>query len=120
MPVAFSVVETDSDLIVYSAIDEKPKTVSDPHALARVRDVRARPTVSLLVDEWHEDWSRLGWLRLDGNATLLEPNGETTDEHAAAVKALRGRYPQYTAHRLEERPVLRIQIKRVTGWSAAL
>lgn len=119
VPVAFVVVEASRDLIVYSALDEKPKTVSDPRSLARVRDIRARTQVSLLVDEWHEDWTRLAWVRLDGEAALLEPEPATATERARAVAALRERYPQYAAQRLEERPILRIRIERVSGWSAA-
>jgi PPOX class probable F420-dependent enzyme len=119
VPIAFAVVEAGPDLTVYSALDEKPKTVGDPRDLARVRDIRARPQVALLVDEWHEDWRRLSWLRLDGHATLLEPDDAGAREHAAAVAVLRERYPQYAAHSLEDRPMLRVRIDGVTGWSAA-
>lgn len=118
IPVAFAVVEEAPELIVYSALDEKPKTMSDPRDLARVRDIRQRPQVSLLVDEWHEDWARLTWLRLDGEATLIEPAGTTIGEHAAAIRELRERYPQYASQKLEERPIVRIRVERVTGWSA--
>lgn len=119
MPIAFAVAAADEENgapILYSALDEKPKAVADPHALARVRDILARPRVSVLVDRWDEDWSRLAWLRLDGIATLLEPTGSDAAEHATAVSLLRERYAQYAAHRLEERPVLRIAIARVLGW----
>jgi PPOX class probable F420-dependent enzyme len=119
VPVAFAVMGASPDLIVYSALDEKPKTVVDPRDLARVRDITARPQVSLLVDEWHEDWTRLAWLRLDGEARLLEPDPAVAGEHATAVAALRERYPQYAAQRLEERPILRVVIDRVSGWNAA-
>ena len=119
VPVAYAVVETGSELIVYSALDEKPKTVSDPHELARVRDIGARPLVSLLVDEWQEDWARLEWLRLDGTASLLEPATPNSPELLTAVAALRARYPQYGSHDLENRPILRIIVERVTGWSVA-
>ena len=37
-------------------------------------------------------------------------------EHAAAVAALRAKYPQYATHRLEERPLIRIEIDRVVDW----
>src|SRR5439155_22371378 len=48
-------------LVLYSALDEKPKRVGDPLALARVRDLLARPAAAVLVDRWSEDWQRLGW-----------------------------------------------------------
>ena len=59
--------------------------------LARVRDMLARPAVTLLVDRWDEDWSRLGWVRIDGRAAIVEPG----PGHAAAIDALRAKYPQY-------------------------
>ena len=35
-----------------------------------------------------------------------------------AVAALRARYPQYLTHRLDDRPLIRIEIDRVTTWGA--
>lgn len=119
MPLAFALkATTDDDLpILYSALDEKPKSVADPRELGRVRDILARPGVSVLVDRWSEDWSELAWLRLDGDATLIEPTGRAAAEHSQAVSLLRDRYPQYATHRLEERPILRIAIQRAVDWS---
>ncbi|MEA2619441.1 MAG: hypothetical protein QOC97_214, partial [Chloroflexota bacterium] len=97
--------------------DDKPKRDDDPLALARVRDIAADPRISVLVDRWHEDWSRLAWLRIEGRAALMMP-ADGPAEHAAAVAALRSRYPQYATHRLELRPLIRIAIERVTDWGA--
>jgi PPOX class probable F420-dependent enzyme len=99
-------------VVLYSALDEKPKSVSDPHELARVRDIVERPRVTVLVERWSEDWSELAWLRLEGDATLLEAG----DEHAAAVALLRERYPQYGSHNLEARPIIRIEVGRAVSW----
>jgi PPOX class probable F420-dependent enzyme len=101
---------------LYSPIDEKPKRGDDPHDLARIRDIRARPQATLLVDRWSEDWRRLGWLRLETRAELVEPTPPELEEHAAAVAALRSKYPQYAAHRLEDRPILRFTVERVVAW----
>lgn len=117
VPIAFALVERAEGLTLYSALDEKPKTVADPRGLARVRDIRARPRVSVLVDRWSEDWADLAWLRLDGSAELLEPDN-TAPEHAAATALLRDRYPQYAGQRLEDRPLIRISVDHVEGWSA--
>ncbi|HUG48080.1 MAG TPA: TIGR03668 family PPOX class F420-dependent oxidoreductase [Candidatus Limnocylindria bacterium] len=103
--------------LLYSALDDKRKSVDDPRELARVRDIAVRPRVSVLVDRWSEDWSRLAWLRLDGEATLLEP-ADHAEEHAWALHLLRGRYPQYASHSLAQRPVVRVEITGVAGWSA--
>jgi hypothetical protein len=35
---------------------------------------------------------------------------------SAAIEALRAKYPQYAAHRLEDRPVLRLTVDRVVAW----
>ena len=119
VPIAFAYADSaEGQLILYSVLDEKPKSVADPRSLARVKDVLARPRVTVLVDEWSEDWSHLTWLRLDAIATLIEPDSDRDSEHLAALRLLRERYSQYDRHRLETRPVLRIAVERVVGWSA--
>jgi PPOX class probable F420-dependent enzyme len=112
VPICFVV---SSELpILYTPIDDKPKRTDDPFALARVRDIVADPRVTILVDRWDEDWTRLAWLRVEGRAALLAaPLGP---EHANAVAALRAKYPQYGSHRLEERPLLRVELEQVVGW----
>jgi PPOX class probable F420-dependent enzyme len=99
--------------LVWSPLDEKPKAVDDPRALARVRDIERDPRVTVLVDRWSEDWSKLGWLRLDGHAELVEA------ADPEVVAALRAKYPQYLDHDLESRPLIRITMERVTGWAAS-
>jgi PPOX class probable F420-dependent enzyme len=121
VPIAYALAPwTDGDgrPLLYSALDEKPKSVADPRRLARVRDIVARPRVTVLVDRWSEDWSRLAWLRLYGRATLVEPTTDWTDggRHLDAVRLLRERYAQYSDQRLEQRPVLRIVIERAVSW----
>ena len=103
--------------VLYTPLDEKPKRVVDPRALARVRDLVKRPDVALLVDRWSEDWTELAWLRIRGRAALLEP-GDAPDEHAGAVAALRVKYPQYREHRLEDRALIRIEVLGAIWWSA--
>lgn len=102
--------------VIYTPIDEKPKRTDDPHAVARVRDLFVLPEVTLIVDRWDEDWSRLAWLRLYGSGELLEPQTHEISEHAAAVAALRARYAQYATHDLATRPIIRIGIERVVSW----
>jgi PPOX class probable F420-dependent enzyme len=111
VPVCFVI----DDDVVWSPIDQKPKSTSDPRALARVRDIEARREVSLLVDRWSEDWSELAWLRLSGRAELVE----AADVPGGIVGALRARYPQYVSQDLEHRPMIRISIDHATSWFAA-
>lgn len=120
VPLAFAFTDSPDGPVVYSALDEKPKSVVDPRDLARVRDIVARPRVSVLVDRWSEDWSQLAWLRLEGMASVLEPTDSPAGEHASAVGMLRARYPQYAGQSLEDRPIIRIAVERVVSWSAAV
>jgi len=111
-------------LVLYSAIDEKPKRMADPLALARVRDLLARPAASVLVDRWSEDWERLGWVRLACRGEIVRPDadrpgsGAEAAAHARAVAALRAKYPQYVAQHLEARPLIRLTCTVAGSWGA--
>ena len=111
VPICYVVI----DDVVWSPLDEKPKAVDDVRALARVRDIAARPDIALLVDRWSEDWTELAWLRIRGRAELVE----SVDVPPGIVGALRSKYPQYQDHDLEHRPMLRITIERARSWIAA-
>lgn len=104
--------------IVYTPIDQKPKESPDPRNLARVRDILVLPDVTMLVDHWNEDWTRLAWLRAYGVGEMLEPQAREVEEHARAVAELRAKYPQYVEHELESRPIIRVLIDRIVGWGA--
>ena len=115
VPICFIVDAADPSRVrMLTPLDDKPKATNDKQALARVRDIRARPEVSLLVERWDEDWSRLAWLRLTGRATLLDP----ADVPRRAVERLRTKYPQYATHDLESSPMIEIELERAASWGA--
>jgi PPOX class probable F420-dependent enzyme len=118
VPICFVVGDDDSRGAprLYSPLDEKPKRSADPHDLARVHDLLVLPEVTLLVDRWSEGWDELGWLRLYGRGILLEPEPHEREEHAAAVAALREKYPQYRDQAIDARPVIRMTMDRVVSW----
>jgi PPOX class probable F420-dependent enzyme len=107
----------DERFTLYSPIDEKPKRSSDPLALARVRDITARPKTAVLVDRWSEEWHDLGWVRLACTASIVDPSREP-DRHAGAIAGLRAKYPQYRAQRLESRPLIRLDCTVARAWGA--
>ena len=99
---------------LHIALDEKPKDIPAAR-LKRVRNILENPRVALVADRYTEDWDLLAYVMVRGRATLLQTG---TDEHAAAVRLLRGKYHQYERMRLEENPVISIRPERVASWGA--
>ena len=102
---------------IYSAIDEKKKGVAD-RKLRRVRNIEANSYVSLVVDDYSEDWSRLVYVLVSGSAEIIMPGPEHEGEHALAVSLLRDKYPQYRSMAIESRPILKIMPLRIKRWLA--
>lgn len=96
------------DGVFYFAVDEKPKRTT---RLKRLRNIAENPRVSLIIDRYDEDWSRLAWLLAQGRADILEDG----PERDRAIAALRQKYPQYRDMRLAG-PAVRIQPERITSW----
>ncbi|MGP8001455.1 MAG: TIGR03668 family PPOX class F420-dependent oxidoreductase [Streptosporangiaceae bacterium] len=96
---------------VYTAVDAKPKSTT---RLQRLRNIRANPRVALLADCYADDWTRLWWVRADGQAAVLAG----PDELAGPLRLLAVRYPQYAAQR-PAGPVIAVRVDRWTGWAAA-
>jgi PPOX class probable F420-dependent enzyme len=99
---------------LYFALDRKPKRDDDWHMLRRVRNIETNGRVSIVVDTYDEDWSKLAWVLLEGVATILEGGAERD----TAANALATKYPQYQGGGLEDRPVVRVVIERAVEWSA--
>ena len=96
---------------VYFTIDEKPNRKSTV-PLKRMSNMQENPFVALVVDRYDEDWSRLGWVMLQGRAEIMT-RGE---EHDLAQAGLRVRYPQLENMRIESLPVVAIRIEHATSW----
>ncbi|RCW46810.1 PPOX class probable F420-dependent enzyme [Halopolyspora algeriensis] len=106
VPVTFVVT---GDLIT-TAVDHKPKHTT---ALKRLRNITENPEVTLLVDHYEDDWSRLWWVRADGTASLT---GAT--ERPELVAALATKYGQYQQHRPSSTLIV-VRVHRWTGWAAS-
>jgi PPOX class probable F420-dependent enzyme len=102
---------------IYSPVDEKPKRVA-PAQLKRVRNVRANPKVSLVIDDYSEDWGELGFVFITGRAEIISPE-LCAPEHARAVALLREKYEQYRLMAIDERLIIKITIKSVRRWDAS-
>jgi PPOX class probable F420-dependent enzyme len=106
VPICYALIRDE----VYFTIDEKPK--KKPTALKRLANLRANPFAALVVDRYDEDWTRLGWVMVRGSAKILESG----PEHDHAQAALRQRYPQLAAMRIEGLPVVAVRIEHASSW----
>ena len=100
----------------FTPLDEKPKRVAESR-LRRVRNIEARSEVALVIDQYDDDWSRLGYVLVQGRAELLQPENTM---HVQALVLLRERYIQYRTMALEKYPVIVITPERVTSWGPAI
>jgi PPOX class probable F420-dependent enzyme len=112
VPVCYAI----DDQTLYFVADAKPKR-RPARELARLQNLRANPRAAVVVDDWAEDWTRLAFVLVRG------PAREITDPlaHAAALRLLRARYPQYVGMSLDdviEHPVVGIEPASVVLWRA--
>lgn len=106
VPIVFAL---DGDTL-YSAVDAKPKRSK---TLRRIENARERPEVTILVDHYEDDWSRLWWIRLRGRARVLD-GGEELER---ALRLLAEKYPQYRDEPPGP-PVVAVDVTDVREWSA--
>jgi PPOX class probable F420-dependent enzyme len=107
VPIVFAL---DGDTL-YSAVDAKPKR---SRTLRRIENARARPDVTVLVDHYDDDWTKLWWIRLRGRARVLD-DGPEADR---ALELLREKYAQYRDEP-PGTPVLAIDVTEARTWSAS-
>ncbi|MFQ5933566.1 MAG: TIGR03668 family PPOX class F420-dependent oxidoreductase, partial [Dehalococcoidia bacterium] len=94
-----------------SVIDDKPKT-AERGRLKRIRNILSNPNVCLTVDEYSDDWSKLGFVMVQGVASVIYSGSE----HDAAAALLRQRYVQYQDMDMTGRPMLCIQPEHIVTW----
>ena len=112
--------------VLWSPIDGKPKRSA---ALARVRNVERDSRVSVILDHYDADWTRLWWLQLDGHAEVVTSREPASDPVLApVVEALQVKYDQYQRPRgrragvalfRDEPTLLRVAVKNHTSWCAS-
>jgi PPOX class probable F420-dependent enzyme len=112
LPHLVPVVMAVTDDRVYSVVDAKPKT---SQRLQRLRNVASNPAVSLLVDQYDEDWAAIWWVRADGRARVIE----TGPERDHAIELLSARYPQGAAPLESFGAAVVVDVARWVGWTAS-
>jgi PPOX class probable F420-dependent enzyme len=102
-PVTFALVGD----ALWSAVDDKPKRRRGEQ-LARVRRLRANPACALTADRYDDDWTRLAWIQVVAQATVLDVRDDV-------LAALAARYPAYR-ERPPGGPLLRLDPVHVVWW----
>jgi PPOX class probable F420-dependent enzyme len=105
VPVVFAI---DGDTF-YSLSD------ADTRRAKRLRNLERDPRVSVLVDEYDEDWAGVWWVRMRGTGRTID-GGE---EWERAKQLLWKKYPQYEDAPEEEGagPVMAVEVERWQGWA---
>jgi PPOX class probable F420-dependent enzyme len=97
----------------YSPIDEKPKRVAAAK-LKRLKNIAENSNVAVIIDHYEENWRKLAYVLVSGKARVLLRGAN----HRKAVRLLRRKYPQYRSMAIDQRPLIVIRPKRMTGWAA--
>ena len=94
---------------LWSAVDDKPKR--RPGELpARIRRLQADGRAALTVDRYDDDWTRLAWVQVLGEITVVDLRDDV-------LAALAARYAPYR-ERAPRGPLLRLQPRRLLCWRA--
>ncbi|HZC99797.1 MAG TPA: TIGR03668 family PPOX class F420-dependent oxidoreductase [Actinomycetes bacterium] len=105
VPIVFAV---DGDTL-YSATDAGSRPVK------RLRNLQRDPRVTVLVDVYDEDWSKVWWVRMRGRGRVIEDGPER--DHARRL--LWGKYPQFGSAPPGEAdgPVMAVDVEEWSGWA---
>lgn len=99
----------------YFVIDEKPKRLTRG-GLKRMRNIAENPRVALVVDHFDEDWSRLAYVLIHGEAHTVADLGQ----YGAVLRNLRDKYQQYRTMALDpdRNTMVVIEASQVHRWGA--
>ncbi|MBK33344.1 MAG: TIGR03668 family PPOX class F420-dependent oxidoreductase [Chloroflexi bacterium] len=111
VPVVFVLIDQN----IFICIDGKPKK---SRSLKRLTNIKANPKISLLVDNYDDDWQQLKWVRVDGTAIVLESTDESRAVFESVISTLRDKYPQYQTMDLSRGPLISITINAIASWQA--
>lgn len=92
-------------------LDSKPKTVS-PYQLKRVKNISQNPNVSVVVDQYSDNWNELAYVLLRGKAFIMPD----FDKSSEVIKSIRSRYPQYNEITIEQAILVKVEIENAYTW----
>ncbi len=100
---------------LYTPIDRKPKRVS-VRELKRIRNILENPNISIVIDDYYEDWNKLRYVIIHGRAELIERG----QEYQTSLRLLCEKYSQYVEMNLSSLnlPVIKVIPDRIIPWGA--
>jgi PPOX class probable F420-dependent enzyme len=99
----------------YIPIDEKAKR-SKPENLKRVKNIQTNPNVALIIDEYNEDWKKIWFIMIQGNASLINNIESKQNRLIQRVhRLLYEKYPQYLTTGIGKFCIM-IRPQRVINW----
>jgi PPOX class probable F420-dependent enzyme len=98
-------------------IDEKHKR-STPEKLRRTKNIQQNSNVVLLIDEYNEDWTKLYFIMIQGNAKIIGGKKLEQNEKVLLEKAHRLLYEKYLQYEKigVGGYVIMIDPKKVISW----
>ena len=116
IPVCFALDRHEDGAAIYVVLDQKPKR-AELTRLRRVRNILENPQVSLVVDHYDADWTRLWYILLTGTAQLLAEGAGEDGQRRNAIHLLRRKYLQYREMDIDDNPVIWTAVERAVAWS---
>ena len=95
-------------------VDEKRKTAK-PEKLKRIKNIKDNPNVALLIDNYSEDWTKLAFVMIQGQASIASKTQGNTPLREA-YKKLMIKYLQYEKVGVGEMCII-LAPKKVASWS---
>jgi len=94
--------------------DEGNIYFASDYGAKKVRNLKENRKVSIIIDQYFEDWSKLKGILIQGEAELLEKG----PEFRKSRDLLHEKYPQYMDMPIKEEECLIVKIKtsRVSRW----
>ena len=114
MPYLVPVVFVFHESHFFIPLDEKRKKVK-PESLKRVMNIRNNPNVTLLIDEYDEDWTKLAFVLVHGKASIMNQK-QVNMQFIKVYNALLAKYPQYRKINHGEMFIV-IKPEKVTSWT---
>ena len=103
VPVVFALLDDE----IVSPIDHKPKSGL---VMERVKNLGRDDRITLLIDHWNEDWTRLAWVMVRGTGTV------EAEPAPGDMRRLNERYDQYEPDERHD-ALIRIRPTRFSWWA---